>query len=125
MYSDQCILHANGYAQILGRYKDIIIRGGTNIYPKEIEDFLVTHPDILDACVIGVPDDRFGETTCAYIRVIESCRTVTQQSITEFCSGKLARFKIPQHVRIVENFPKSSVGKILKRRLKELFLSDL
>lgn len=121
IFRDQFILLENGYGQIVGRYKEIIIRGGENIYPKEIEDFLNTHPDILESYVIGVPDKRLGEEVCAFLRTTANGKEMTKQDILDFASGKLAYFKIPKYVRHIENFPKTISGKIQKFKLAEIF----
>ena len=107
----------------MGRNKDMIIRGGENIYPKEIEDYLNMHPCIVETHVIGVPDERLGEEVCAYIRVNENGKTLTRAQIVEFCKGKLAHFKHPKYVRIVESFPKTTSGKVQKFILLNYFVS--
>lgn len=103
----------------------MVIRGGENIYPKEIEDFLSTHPDIVETHVIGVPDERLGETICAYIRVTEKGQTLDRQKLKEFSKGKIAHFKVPQYVKIVDNFPKTTSGKIQKFKLREAYIKEL
>ncbi|KAL5274752.1 ACSF2 family protein [Megaselia abdita] len=118
---DQFILMKDGYGIIVGRLKDLIIRGGENIYPKEIEDFLNTHPDVLEAFVVGIPDDRMGEELCAFIRIPEGIE-VDEVKLKQFCVGKIAHFKIPKYIRVVKEFPKTATGKIQKHKLKELFL---
>lgn len=121
--SDQFILNEDGYGQIVGRYKDMIIRGGENIFPKEIEDLLNTHPDIVEAHVIGVPDSRMGEEICAFIRTNDTNMKLDLQTILQFCTGKLAHFKLPKYLRVVNSFPKTATGKIQKYKLKKIFLS--
>uniref|UniRef100_A0A6M2DGK1 Medium-chain acyl-CoA ligase ACSF2, mitochondrial n=1 Tax=Xenopsylla cheopis TaxID=163159 RepID=A0A6M2DGK1_XENCH len=120
---DQFILHKNGYASIIGRFKEMIIRGGENIFPKEIEDFLNTHPDILETHVIGVPSERLGEEVCAFIRVQDG-KTVTKDNIKEFCKDKISHFKVPQYVIEVDSFPKTVSGKIQKFVLKEMYMKE-
>ncbi|CRK94406.1 CLUMA_CG007913, isoform A [Clunio marinus] len=110
---DQFILYENGYGKIVGRLKEMIIRGGENLYPREIEDFLNSHPDIIETHVIGIPDERLGEEVAAFIRVKDNSTHVTQNDIKEFCSGKLAHFKVPRFVIIVDEFPRTVSGKHL------------
>ncbi len=114
------VMHDDGYVEITGRIKDMVIRGGENVYPREIEEFLFTHPDILDAQVIGVPDKKFGEELCAWIRMKDGATPLTAQSLREFCTGKLAHYKIPRYVEIVEEFPMTVTGKIRKVEMREL-----
>ncbi|XP_044732475.1 medium-chain acyl-CoA ligase ACSF2, mitochondrial-like [Chrysoperla carnea] len=120
---DQAILFENGYAQIVGRLKDMIIRGGENIFPKEIEDFLNTHPKIIESQVFGVPDERMGEEVMVCLRVHENT-TITIDEIKEYSLGKLSKFKIPKYIRIVQEFPKTSTGKIHKINLREQILKN-
>ncbi|XP_068085265.1 medium-chain acyl-CoA ligase ACSF2, mitochondrial [Anabrus simplex] len=120
---DQFILREDGYGQIVGRIKEMIIRGGENIFPKEIEENLQTHPDVLEAHVIGVPDERMGEEMCAFIRLSPGS-TVTSDDIKRFCKGKIAHFKIPKYIWFVSEFPKTVSGKIQKFNLQEMFLKD-
>ncbi|MEW1954280.1 AMP-binding protein [Terrabacter sp. NPDC080008] len=116
---DLGVMHEDGYVEITGRIKDMVIRGGENVYPREIEEFLYTHPDILDAQVIGVPDERYGEELCAWIRMKEGATPLTPESLREFCSGQLAHYKIPRYVEIVEEFPMTVTGKIRKVEMRE------
>ncbi|XP_052739345.1 medium-chain acyl-CoA ligase ACSF2, mitochondrial isoform X2 [Bicyclus anynana] len=116
---DKFTLSEDGYGKIVGRLKDIIIRGGENIAPKEIEDLLNTHPDVVDSQVIGVTDERLGEELCAVVRVRQGA-TFTPQDLTNHCKGKLARYKIPRILKIMEEFPKTVSGKIQKFKIKEL-----
>ncbi|KAH8297914.1 hypothetical protein KR018_000615, partial [Drosophila ironensis] len=120
---DQFILEANGYGRIVGRLKEMIIRGGENIFPKEIEDFLNAHPQIIEAHVIGVPDERLGEEVCAFVRLEEGVapESFTAEALKAYSKGKLAHFKIPRFVIPVEAFPKTTSGKIQKFRLLEEF----
>lgn len=119
-YRDQFILREDGYGIIVGRLKDLIIRGGENIYPKEIEDFLNTHMDVLEAYVVGIPDERMGEELCAFIRTVNGSE-LDENTLKQFCVGKIARFKIPKYIRIIVEFPKTATGKIQKYKLKDLF----
>ncbi|XP_062547096.1 medium-chain acyl-CoA ligase ACSF2, mitochondrial-like [Armigeres subalbatus] len=123
---DQFVLGQDGYGSMVGRIKDLIIRGGENVYPKEIEDVLNTHPNLLETYCIGVPDERLGEEICAYVRVKDTVPegTINLGEIKQFCQGKLSNFKIPRHLRIIENFPKTSSGKIQKFKLLEMFKNE-
>ena len=116
---DLGVMHDDGYVEIVGRIKDMVIRGGENVYPREIEEFLYTHPDILDAQVIGVPDAKYGEELCAWIRMQEGATPLTAESVREFCTGKLAHYKIPRYVEIVDEFPMTVTGKIRKVEMGE------
>ncbi|RJO74885.1 AMP-binding protein [Nocardia panacis] len=114
------VMDADGYLAITGRIKDMVIRGGENIYPREIEEFLYTHPDILDAQVIGVPDAKYGEELMAWVRMREGVAPLDASSVREFCAGKLARFKIPRYVHVVDEFPMTVTGKIRKAEMREI-----
>lgn len=116
------MLNENGYGRIVGRIKDLIIRGGENISPKEIEDLLGTHPDVIESHVYGVPEERLGEEVCVNIRTSEAGRDLTRADIAQFCAGKLARFKIPRYIRFVDSFPKTISGKIQKYKLRDEFV---
>ncbi|XP_017467586.1 PREDICTED: acyl-CoA synthetase family member 2, mitochondrial-like [Rhagoletis zephyria] len=118
---DQFILQEDGYGRIVGRLKEMIIRGGENLFPKEIEDFLNTHPQICETHVIGVPCERFGEELCAFVRLDDSSAKVSREDIKAFAKGKLAHFKIPRYVIQIKNFPKTTSGKIQKFKLAELY----
>jgi fatty-acyl-CoA synthase len=111
---DLAVMDDEGYVSITGRIKDLVIRGGENIYPREIEEFLYTHPDILDVQVIGVPDDRLGEEVMAWIRMREGAVPLTTASLRAYCAGKLAHYKIPRYVHITDEFPMTVTGKIRK-----------
>lgn len=114
------VMDDDGYLAITGRIKDMVIRGGENIYPREIEEFLYTHPDILDAQVIGVPDPKYGEELMAWIRMRDGATPLDAAAVREFCTGKLAHFKIPRYVHVVEEFPMTVTGKIRKAEMREL-----
>jgi len=103
----------DGYCNIVGRVKDMVIRGGENIYPREIEEFLYSHPKVQDVQVIGVPDARYGEELCAWIRLRdgESC---SPDEIRAFCDGQIAYYKIPRYIEFVDSFPMTITGKIQK-----------
>ncbi|WUA12088.1 AMP-binding protein [Nocardia sp. NBC_01377] len=114
------VMDQDGYLAITGRIKDMVIRGGENIYPREIEEFLYTHPDILDAQVIGVPDEKYGEELMAWIRIREGATPLDAASVRNFCTGRLAHFKIPRYVHIVDDFPMTVTGKVRKAEMREL-----
>src|SRR5207342_2553616 len=116
---DIAVMDETGYVQITGRIKDMVIRGGENIYPREIEEFLYTHPDILDAQVIGVPDARYGEELMVWVRLRAGAPAVTAEALREFCTGQLAHYKIPRYVHIVEEFPMTVTGKVRKVEMRE------
>jgi fatty-acyl-CoA synthase len=113
---DLATMRDDGYFRITGRAKDLIIRGGENIYPREIEEFLYTHPKVADVQVVGLPDVKLGETVCAWIRLKE---TASEEEIREYCKGKIAHFKIPQYIRFVESFPMTVTGKIQKFKIRD------
>ncbi|CAD7000634.1 acyl-CoA synthetase family member 2, mitochondrial [Ceratitis capitata] len=121
---DKFILESNGVGRIVGRIKDVIIRGGENIFPKEIEDHLDTHEDIVEAQIIGVPDDRLGEEICAYIRLRPDANQLTLENVKDFCKGKIAHFKVPRYIRFVKEYPKTTSGKIKKYELLEWFKKE-
>jgi fatty-acyl-CoA synthase len=116
---DLAVMDDDGYLSITGRIKDMVIRGGENIYPREVEEFLYTHPDILDAQVIGVPDEKYGEELMVWIRLRQGAAPVTVESLREFCTGKLAHYKIPRYVHITEDFPMTVTGKVRKVEMRE------
>ena len=115
---DLATMDQDGYLNIVGRSKDMIIRGGENIYPREIEEFLFTHPDIKDVQVVGVPDERYGEEIAAFV-IERTPGTVDTETVREFCRGKVAHFKIPRYVITTEEFPLTVTGKIQKFKLRE------
>lgn len=112
-------MHAEGYVQITGRIKDMVIRGGENIYPREIEEFLYTHPDIIDAQVIGVPDEKYGEELMAWLRLRDGAEKLSAERLREFCSDGLAKYKIPRYVVAVDEFPTTVTGKVRKIQMRE------
>jgi fatty-acyl-CoA synthase len=116
---DLAVMDGDGYLMITGRIKDMVIRGGENIYPREVEEFLYGHPDILDVQVVGVPDDRYGEELMAWIRPRPGVEPPTAESVREFCRGRLAHYKIPRYVRTVDAFPMTASGKVRKVELRE------
>ncbi|MEV7096094.1 AMP-binding protein [Amycolatopsis sp. NPDC051045] len=122
---DLAVMDGDGYVNITGRIKDMVIRGGENLYPREIEEFLYTHPDILDAQVIGVPDEKYGEELMAWVRMREGAEPLTAEKVREFCGGKLAHYKIPRYVHVVEEFPMTVTGKVRKVEMREKSISLL
>ena len=122
---DRFVLYANGYGKIVGRLKEMIIRGGENIFPKEIEEFLLTHPAVKEVHVVGLPDERMGEEVAAFIRLNVGSETLTVEAVKNFCKNDLAHFKIPKFVFCVENYPKTVSGKIQKFKFTEFFANEL
>jgi len=122
---DLATMDSAGYVNIVGRIKDMVIRGGENIYPREIEEFLYTHPDIVDAQVIGVPDSRYGEELMAWVRLREGAPELTIEALREYCTGKLAHYKIPRYLRLVDSFPMTVTGKIRKVEMREVSITEL
>lgn len=121
---DQAVMDENGYVRISGRIKDIIIRGGENISPREIEEFLHTCPAVADVQVIGVPDPKFGEEVMAWI-VLKAGATMTEEAVRQFCKGKIAYYKIPRHVRFVDSFPMTVSGKVQKFIMRQISATEL
>ncbi|MGI8415702.1 MAG: AMP-binding protein [Nakamurella sp.] len=122
---DLAMMADDGYVQITGRIKDLVIRGGENVYPREIEEFLYTHPDVRDAQVIGVPDTKYGEELCAWIQMRDGATPLTAESVRDFATGKLAHYKIPRYVQIVDSFPMTISGKVRKIEMREQSTKDL
>ncbi|TDB92997.1 AMP-binding protein [Actinomadura sp. 7K534] len=116
---DLAVMDDDGYVTITGRIKDMVIRGGENIYPREIEEFLYTHPDIVDAQVIGVPDEKYGEELMAWVRLREGAPGLTAGELRAFCEGRLAHFKIPRYVHVVDEFPMTVTGKVRKVQMRD------
>lgn len=121
---DLAVREPSGYYRITGRIKDMIIRGGENVYPREIEEFLYTHPAVENAQVVGVPDPRFGEEICVWIKLRRGA-SVTEEGIRAFCRERLAYFKVPRYVRFVEEFPLTVTGKVQKFRMREITIEEL
>jgi len=115
---DLAVMDEEGYCRITGRLKDMIIRGGENIYPREIEEFLYKHSNILDVQIVGVPDETFGEEISAWIK-LKSGASMTADELKEYCKGKIARYKIPRYIAFVEEFPMTASGKVQKFKLRE------
>ncbi len=116
---DLAVMDDAGYVNIVGRIKDLVIRGGENVYPREVEEFLYTHPDIADVQVIGVPDERFGEELMAWVRLREGVATLTADDVRQYCAGQLAHYKIPRYVHVVDDFPMTVTGKVRKVQMRE------
>jgi fatty-acyl-CoA synthase len=121
---DLATMDADGYVKIVGRIKDMVIRGGENVYPREIEEFLYSHPAVADIQVIGVPDERYGEELCAWV-IVRDGRSLTAEDLREFCTGKLAHFKVPRYVMVVEEFPMTVTGKVQKFKMREDSIEQL
>jgi fatty-acyl-CoA synthase len=121
---DLATLDAEGCGNIVGRIKDMVIRGGENVYPREIEEYLYRHPAIADVQVIGVPDKKYGEELCAWI-VLKPGETLTSEAVRDFCQGQIAHYKIPRHVKFVEGFPTTVTGKVQKFAMREAMIAEL
>jgi fatty-acyl-CoA synthase len=122
---DLGVMDDEGYLNITGRIKDMVIRGGENIYPREVEEFLYTHPDILDAQVIGVPDAKYGEELMVWITLRQGAQPITAESLHDFCRGKLAHYKVPRYVHLVDEFPMTVTGKVRKVEMRALSVTLL
>ena len=122
---DLAVMDDAGYLNIVGRIKDMVIRGGENVYPREIEEFLHGHPDVVDAQVIGVPDERYGEELMAWVRLREGAQTLTTEALRDFCAGRLAHYKVPRYVKVVDEFPMTVTGKIRKVEMREVSVEEL
>src|SRR4026208_573989 len=116
---DLAVMRSDGRVNIVGRLKDMIIRGGENIYPREIEEFLYTHPKVSEVQVIGVPDIKYGEEVCAWVRLRDG-RKAADDEIREFCRGQIASCKIPRYVRFTTEFPTTVTGKIQKFKMRDI-----
>ena len=121
---DLAVMRDNGYVNISGRIKDMIIRGGENVYPREIEEFLYSHPKVSEVQVIGVPDLKYGEEICAWVRLREG-EVVTDEELRAYCRGQIAHYKIPKYVRFTTEFPTTVTGKIQKFRMREISIEEL
>ena len=121
---DLATIDAEGYANIVGRVKDMLIRGGENVYPREIEEYLLRHPAVQEAQVFGVPDPKYGEEVCAWI-VLRGGQTLSEQDIRDFCKGQVAHYKVPRHVRVVDAFPLTATGKPQKFEMRKAMVQAL
>jgi fatty-acyl-CoA synthase len=115
---DLAVMRDDGYLHIAGRLKEMIIRGGENIYPREIEEFLHQHPKIADVYVVGLPDARLGESVLAWIK-LKAGEAMTADEVRDYCRGQIAHFKVPQYIRFVDAFPMTVTGKVQKFRIRE------
>jgi len=121
---DLGVMDEEGYVAVVGRLKDMIIRGGENIYPREVEEFLYTHPDIQDAKVIGVPDEKYGEAVCAWVQLREGSQ-LSEDDIRAYCKDHIAYFKVPRYIRLVREFPMTVTGKVQKFKMREAMIKEL
>ncbi len=121
---DLATMDDEGYVRVVGRIKDMVIRGGENVYPREIEEFLYTHPEIADVQVIGVPDERYGEELMAWV-VTRPGASLTTEDVREFCRGRIAHYKIPRYVKFVDSFPMTVTGKVQKFKMRETAIDEL
>ncbi|MET7937602.1 AMP-binding protein [Streptomyces sp. NPDC005322] len=122
---DLAVMGEDGYVKIVGRIKDMIVRGGENVYPREIEEFLHTHPKVADVQVVGVPDEKYGEEILACVILREGARTLTRDELARFCRGRLAHYKVPRYLRVMDAFPMTVSGKVRKVELREAGARDL
>jgi fatty-acyl-CoA synthase len=121
---DLATMDDEGYVNIVGRSKDMIIRGGENVYPREIEEFLYTHPEVADVAVIGVPDESYGEEIMAWVQLREGARA-SGDELKDFCRGKIAHYKVPRYVKLVDEFPMTITGKVQKFKMREVSIEEL
>lgn len=121
---DLAVMDDEGYVQIVGRIKDMIIRGGENVYPREIEEFLYTHPDIQEVQVFGIPDEKYGEVVCAWVQQREGAN-LTEANVKAFCADQITHFKVPSIVRFVAEFPMTVTGKIQKFKMRDVMVEEL
>ena len=121
---DLATMEEQGYVRVVGRIKDMIIRGGENIYPREVEEFLYTHPEIADVQVIGVPDERYGEELMAWV-MPRPGSSLTEEGVRDFCRGRIAHFKIPRYVKFVDSFPMTVTGKVQKFKMRDSAIDEL
>lgn len=121
---DLAVMDADGYIRIVGRLKDMVIRGGENIYPREIEEFLYRNPKVQDVNVVGVPDLKYGEELCAWI-ILRAGLTATEEEMRDFCRGQIAHFKVPRYIRFVRQFPMTATGKVQKYLMREQSMKEL
>src|SRR5262249_50034200 len=121
---DLAVMDGEGYVNIVGRIKDLVIRGGENVYPREIEEFLYSHPDIVDVQVIGVPDLKYGEEIMAWVKLREGA-SLDAAELRAFCEGRIAHYKIPRYVHVTDDFPMTVTGKIQKFKMREAAIEML
>jgi fatty-acyl-CoA synthase len=121
---DLAVMDGAGYLNIVGRIKDMVIRGGENVYPREVEEFLYTHPGIEDVQVVGVPDEKYGEELCAWVKLRPGVE-LSQEEVRGYCTGKIAHYKIPRYVRFTPDFPMTVTGKVQKFKMRETSIAEL
>jgi fatty-acyl-CoA synthase len=121
---DLGVMREDGYVNIIGRIKDMVIRGGENIFPREIEEFLYRHPKIQDVQVVGVPDEKYGEELCAWVKFKDG-EIATEEEIRRFCKGQIATYKIPRYFRVTDSFPMTVTGKVRKVEMREVSIREL
>jgi fatty-acyl-CoA synthase len=122
---DLAVMDEDGYLAVVGRLKDMVIRGGENIYPREVEECLITHPDIVDAQVVGVPDERMGEELVAWLVMRPGAAQLDATAVRSFCETRLSRHKIPRYVRVVDEFPMTVTGKVRKDVMRDVSNAEL
>ena len=122
---DLAVMFQDGYVNIVGRIKDMVIRGGENLYPREIEEFLYHHPGIADVQVIGVPDEKYGEELCAWILMKPGVAPLDQAAVAVYCEGHLSRHKVPRYVLVVDEFPMTVTGKVRKMDMRATTVKKL
>ena len=122
---DLAEMREDGYCVVVGRIKDMVIRGGENIYPREIEEFLYAHPDIEDVQVVGVPDEKYGEELMVWVRLREGAEPLDSEAVREFCLGRLAHYKIPRYLHLTDEFPMTVTGKIRKVEMRQVSVEEL
>lgn len=122
---DLAVMNDDGYVRIVGRIKDMIIRGGENVYPREIEEFLYSHPKIADVQVVGVPDEKYGEEVAACVILRDPQDTLTQDELADYCRSRLAHYKVPRHLHLLDAFPMTVSGKVRKIELRERLAEEL
>ncbi len=120
---DLAVMDDEGFVDITGRLKDMIIRGGENIYPREVEEFLYTHPAVRDVQIFGIPDEKYGEEVCAWIQLKDDA-TADADDIKNFCKGQITHFKVPKHIRFVTGYPMTVTGKIQKFEMRDQMIEE-
>ena len=121
---DLAVMDADGYLNIVGRIKDLVIRGGENVYPREVEEFLYTHPEISDVQVIGVPDDRYGEELMAWV-IARDGAALDEEAVRAYCRDRIAHYKVPRYVKFVDSFPMTVTGKVQKFKMRDHAIDEL
>jgi fatty-acyl-CoA synthase len=121
---DLAVMDGAGYLNIVGRIKDMVIRGGENVYPREVEEYLYSHPAIEDVQVVGVPDEKYGEELCAWVK-LRAGTELTAQDVRAYCTGKIAHYKVPRYVRFTGDFPMTVTGKVQKFKMRQTSIAEL